>query len=115
MPQTNQHLDVCTAPQTQSELLFLIGKDNYVVTEDGFAMASRTTIRNLGFIFDHQGMTHRKQTSTKAFLHLRNIAEIRHLQSLKDADKLHHAFVTSTLDYCNFLRSVLPKKVPEDW
>ncbi|KAI5627230.1 hypothetical protein C0J50_13211, partial [Silurus asotus] len=37
--------------------------------------------------------------------HLRNIAKIRNMMSLQDAEKLVHAFVTSRLDYCNALLS----------
>ncbi|KAI5629767.1 hypothetical protein C0J50_2268, partial [Silurus asotus] len=36
---------------------------------------------------------------------LRNIAKIRNMMSLQDAEKLVHAFVTSRLDYCNALLS----------
>ncbi|KAI5610200.1 hypothetical protein C0J50_5553, partial [Silurus asotus] len=35
----------------------------------------------------------------------RNIAKIKNMMSLKDAEKLVHAFVTSRLDYCNALLS----------
>ncbi|KAI5628112.1 hypothetical protein C0J50_8256, partial [Silurus asotus] len=37
--------------------------------------------------------------------HFRNIARIRNMMSLQDAEKLVHAFVTSRLDYCNALLS----------
>ncbi|KAI5085272.1 hypothetical protein C0J45_3289, partial [Silurus meridionalis] len=37
--------------------------------------------------------------------HLRNIAKIRNMMLLQDAEKLVHAFVTSRLDYCNALLS----------
>ncbi|KAI5614035.1 hypothetical protein C0J50_3756, partial [Silurus asotus] len=37
--------------------------------------------------------------------HRRNIAKIRNMMSLQDAEKLVHAFVTSRLDYCNALLS----------
>ncbi|XP_037607481.1 uncharacterized protein LOC119477468 [Sebastes umbrosus] len=80
---------------------------NDIVTLDGIALASSTTVRNLGVIFD-QDMpfnSHIKQTSRTAFFHLRNIAKIRHILSQNDAEKLVHAFVTSRLDYCNSLLS----------
>ncbi|KAI5606342.1 hypothetical protein C0J50_10100, partial [Silurus asotus] len=37
--------------------------------------------------------------------YLKNIAEIRKMMSLQDAEKLVHAFLTSRLDYCNALLS----------
>ncbi|KAI5627799.1 hypothetical protein C0J50_8346, partial [Silurus asotus] len=37
--------------------------------------------------------------------HLRNIAKIRNMMSLQDAEKLVDVFVTSRLDYCNTLLS----------
>ena len=79
---------------------------------DGFTLAPRTTVRNLGVIFDQDISfnSHMKQISKNAFFHLRNIAKIRHILSQKDAEKLVHAFVTSRLDYCNSLLSGCPNK-----
>ncbi|XP_038581024.1 uncharacterized protein LOC119907367, partial [Micropterus salmoides] len=82
------------------------------VSLDGIALASSTTVRNLGVIFD-QDMSfksHIKQISRTAFFHLRNIAKIRNILSKNDAEKLVHAFVTSRLDYCNSLLSGCSKK-----
>ena len=75
-------------------------------------MASSTTVRNLGVIFDQDLSlnSHIKQTSRTAFFHLRNITKIRHILSQTDAEKLIHAFVTSRLDYCNSLLSGCPNK-----
>ncbi len=83
-----------------------------IVSLDGIALASSTTVRNLGVIFD-QDMSfnsHIKQISRTAFFHLRNIAKIRNILSKNDAEKLVHAFVTSRLDYCNSLLSGSSKK-----
>ncbi|XP_078025737.1 uncharacterized protein LOC144463844 [Epinephelus lanceolatus] len=78
-----------------------------IVSLDGIALASTTTVRNLGVIFDQDLSfnSHLKQTSRTAFFHLRNIAKIRPILTRKDAEKLVHAFVTSRLDYCNSLLS----------
>ena len=78
-----------------------------IVSLDGIALASSTTVRNLGVTFDQDLSfnSHLKQTSRTAFFHLRNIAKIRPILTQKDAEKLVHAFVTSRLDYCNSLLS----------
>ncbi|XP_051799606.1 uncharacterized protein LOC127532288 [Acanthochromis polyacanthus] len=81
-----------------------------IVTLDGITLASSTTVRNLGVIFD-QDMSfnsHIKQVCRTSFFHLRNIVKIRNILSQSDAEKLVHAFVTSRLDYCNSLLSGCP-------
>ena len=85
---------------------------NDITTLDGITLASSTTVRNLGVIFDQDLSfnSHIKQISRTAFFHLRNIAKIRHILSQNDAEKLVHAFVTSRLDYCNSLLSGCPNK-----
>ncbi|XP_072247498.1 uncharacterized protein [Leuresthes tenuis] len=78
---------------------------SYIVTLDGISLASSSTVRNLGVIFD-QNLSfdaHIKLVSRTAFFHLCNIAKIRNILSQGDAEKLVHAFVTSRLDYCNSL------------
>ena len=81
-------------------------------TLDGITLASSTTVRNLGVIFDQDLSfnSHIKQTSRTAFFHLRNITKIRRILSKTDAEKRIHAFVTSRLDYCNSLLSGCPNK-----
>ena len=63
-------------------------------------LASSTTVRNLGVIFDQDLSlnSHVKQISRTAFFHLHNIAKIWYIVSQQDAV---HAFVTSEIDYCN--------------
>ncbi len=39
---------------------------------------------------------------------LRNIAKLRNMLSVSDAEKLVHAFMTSRLDYCNALLGGCP-------
>ncbi|KAF7648043.1 hypothetical protein LDENG_00162860 [Lucifuga dentata] len=51
---------------------------------------------------------HIKSITKTAFFHLSNIAKIRPILSLRDAETLIHAFVSSRLDYCNVLLSGLP-------
>merc|ERR1712035_125569 len=60
-----------------------------IVSLDGIALASNTTVRNLGVIFDQDLSfnSHLKQTSRTVFFHLHNIAKIRPILSLKDAEK----------------------------
>ncbi len=43
-----------------------------------------------------------------AFFHLRNIAKLRNMLPVSDAEKLVHAFMTSRLDYCNALLGGCP-------
>ena len=78
-----------------------------IVNLDGITLASSTTVRNLGVIFDQDLSfnSYVKQISRTAFFHLRNIAKIRHILSQQDAEKLVHTFVTSRLDNCNSLFS----------
>ena len=74
---------------------------------DDVSVASSAAIKTLGVIFDPElsFVTHIKNTSRIAFFHLGNIAKIRKMLSVHDAEKLVHAFVTSRLDYCNALLS----------
>ena len=44
-----------------------------------------------------------------AFFHLTNIAKIRKYINVTKAEVLVHAFINSTLDFCNSLLHVLPK------
>ena len=83
---------------------------NHVVSLDGITLASSTTVKNLGVIFDEDMSfkCHIKQVTRTAFFHLRNIVKIRNILSQSDAEKLVHAFVSSRLDYCNSLLSGCP-------
>ncbi|XP_071329025.1 uncharacterized protein [Trachinotus anak] len=82
-----------------------------ILTLDDITLASSATVRNLGVIFDQDlsFTSHIKQVSRTAFFHLHNIAKIRPILCLKEAEKLVHAFVTPRLDYCNSLLSGCPK------
>ncbi|KAF7646093.1 hypothetical protein LDENG_00193770, partial [Lucifuga dentata] len=52
--------------------------------------------------------SHIKSITKTAFFQLSNIAKIRPILSLRDAETVIHAFVSSRLDYCNVLLSGLP-------
>ncbi len=65
---------------------------------DGCTVTS-STVKNLGVIFDsnlsfENHISHVKKT---AFFHLRNIAKLRNMLSVSDAEKLVYAFMTSRL------------------
>ncbi len=51
---------------------------------------------------------HISNVTKTAFFHLRNIAKLRNMLSVSDAEKLVHAFMTSRLDYCNALLGGCP-------
>ncbi|KAI2645457.1 RNA-directed DNA polymerase from mobile element jockey [Labeo rohita] len=53
---------------------------------------------------------HIKHLCKTSFHHHRNIARLRPTLTLRDAEKLVHAFVSSRLDYCNALLIGIPNK-----
>ncbi len=57
---------------------------------------------NLGVILDSNLFL------KNSILHLRNIAKLRNMLSVSEAEKLVHAFMTSRLDYCNALLGGCP-------
>ncbi len=58
--------------------------------------------------------THVKQLCKTSLFHLRNIARLRPMLSIADAEKLVHAFVSSRLDYCNALLIRYPWQKPTE-
>ena len=70
-----------------------------------------SSARNLGVVFDQEiNLVEHVTTICKTcFLHLRNIAKIRHSLSQKDTESLVHAFISSKLDSCNSLLFGLPQ------
>ncbi|KAF7686244.1 hypothetical protein HF521_015606 [Silurus meridionalis] len=80
---------------------------DYVASLDGVSVSACTAVKDLGVIIDPSLSfeSHVNNIPRIAFFHLRNIAKIRNMMSLQDAEKLVHAFVTSRLDYCNALLS----------
>ncbi len=66
--------------------------------------------QNLGVILDSNLSfeKHISNVTKTAFFHLRNIAKLRNMLPVSDAEKLVHAFMTSRLDYCNALLGGCP-------
>ncbi len=75
---------------------------------DGCPVPS-STVKNLGVVLDSNLYfeNHISHFTKTAFLHLRNIAKLRNMLCVSDAEKLVHAFMTSRLDYCNALLGVV--------
>ncbi|KAI5615513.1 hypothetical protein C0J50_0194, partial [Silurus asotus] len=73
----------------------------------GASVSACTAVKDLGVIIDPSLSfeSHVNNITRIAFFHLRNIAKIRNMMLLQDAEKLVHAFVISRLDYCNALLS----------
>lgn len=69
------------------------------------------TARNIGPICD-SSISMEPQVNAickSSFFHLRNCSRIRKYISSKSAEMFMHAFITSRLDFCNFLLYGLPK------
>ncbi len=82
---------------------------DYNLQLDGYTVTS-STIKNLGVILDRKlsfknYISHATKT---AFFHFRNIAKLRNMLPVSDAEKLVHGFMTSRLDYCNALLGGCP-------
>ena len=96
--------------------ILLIGPKNitqnlvdYNLQLDGCTVTS-STVKNLGVILDSNLSfeNHISHVTKTAFFHLRNIAKLRNMLPVPDAEKLVHAFMTSRLDYCNALLGGCP-------
>ena len=96
--------------------ILLIGPENitqnlvdYNLQLDGCTVTS-STVKNLGVILDSNLSfeNHISHVTKTAFFHLRNIAKLRNMLPVSDAEKLVHAFMTSRLDYCNALLGGCP-------
>ncbi len=62
---------------------------------EGFTVTS-STVKNLGVILDSNLSfeNHISYVTKPAFFHLRNIAKLRNMLAVSDAEKLVHAFLT---------------------
>ncbi len=82
---------------------------DYNLQLDGCTVTS-FTVKNLGVILDSilSFENHISNVTKTAFFHPRNIAKLRNMLPVSDAEKLVHAFMTSRLDYCNVLLGGCP-------
>ncbi|KAF7690623.1 hypothetical protein C0J45_24441, partial [Silurus meridionalis] len=77
---------------------------------DGCSVTTSSTLNDLGVILD-SNLSFKNlinQDTKTAFFHLRNISKLRNMLSISDAEKLVHAFMTSSIDYCNALLGGCP-------
>ncbi len=101
----------CLLLNSDKTEILLIGPKNstqnlldYNLQLDGCTVTS-STVKILGVVLDSNLSfeNHISNVTKTAFFHLRNIAKLRNMLSVSDAEKLVHAFMTSRLDYCNAL------------
>ncbi len=95
--------------------ILLIGPKKQYTEYIGSQFATRrcpatSTVKNLGFVLDRNLSfeNHISHVTKTAFFHLRNIAKLRNILTVSDAEKLVHTFMTSRLDYCNALLGGCP-------
>jgi len=76
----------------------------------GCPVTLSATVKDLGVTLDCNLSfeKHISYVTRTAFFHLRNIAKLRNMLSVSDAEKLVYAFMTSRLDYCNALLAGCP-------
>uniref|UniRef100_A0A8D3EFU3 Reverse transcriptase domain-containing protein n=1 Tax=Scophthalmus maximus TaxID=52904 RepID=A0A8D3EFU3_SCOMX len=69
----------------------------------------RPSVRNLGVIFDSAFMFKQQVSAVvrKSFFHMRTLAKIKSYLPQSDLERVIHAFITSQLDYCNALYTVI--------
>ncbi len=82
---------------------------DYNLQLDGCTVTS-STVKNLGVILDSNLSfeNHISHVTKTAVFHLRNIAKLRNMLTVSDAEKLVHALMTFRLDYCNALLGGCP-------
>ncbi|KAF7698006.1 hypothetical protein HF521_004516 [Silurus meridionalis] len=68
---------------------------------DRWSVTTSSTVKDLGVILDSNLSfeNHINHVTKTAFFHPRNIAKLRNMLSISDAEKLVHAFMTSRIDY----------------
>ena len=103
----------------KTEFLIIVQKNSARInpesclTIDGCSVKSLSSVRNLGVLFDINLSfeSHVSSICKTAFFHLKNIYKLRHMFSMKNAEQLVHAFMTSRLDYCNALLGGCPARI----
>ncbi|KAF7705701.1 hypothetical protein C0J45_2295, partial [Silurus meridionalis] len=98
-----EFLLICPKNSTQKLQHFNLQLDRRSVT-------TSSTVKDLGFILDTNlsFKNHINHVTKTAFFHLRNIAKLRNMLSISDAEKLIYALITSRKDYCNALLGGCP-------
>ncbi|KAI2647171.1 RNA-directed DNA polymerase from mobile element jockey [Labeo rohita] len=91
---TNNFL-LSNSDKTENLLTYNLQLDGYTVTS--------TKVKSLDVILDSNLSfeNHISHVTKTAFFHLRNIAKLRNMLPVSDAEKPVHAFMSSRLDYCN--------------
>ncbi len=94
----------------KTEILLIGPKNSTQNILDHNLQLDGCTVKNLGVILDSNLSfeNHISHVTKTAFFHLRNIAKLRNMLTVSDAEKLVHAFMTSRLDYCNALLGGCP-------
>ncbi len=82
---------------------------------DSRGQTTKNQVKNIGVILetDLSFSSHVKAVTKSAYYHLKNIARIRCFVCSQDLEKVVNAFITSRVDYCNCLLTLLtglPKK-----
>ncbi len=82
---------------------------DYNLQLDGCTVTS-STVQKSGCYIRQQPIfeKHISHVTKTAFFHLRNIAKLRNMLTVSDAEMFVHAFMTSRLDYCNALLGGCP-------
>ncbi len=88
--------------QTKTNQLMMGNRKDHIRVRRQRQRKTKSDNSNLSF------ENHISHVTKTAFFHLRNIAKLRSMLSVSDAEKLVHAFMTSRLDYCNALLGGCP-------